>query len=303
MEPSRNLMYRAAILFFSLAPSFVLGLEGNRPTDSEAAPVRAFLTTNALSNDQIRELIRQASRHDLANEKKQRDYLYVKQERTSRRNGKGELESVESRTFDVMFLYGEPLERLIARNGQRLSDKEAAKEEEKVQKLMDKRKNESEADRQKRLHTQEKDRQEAREFVLEIADAFDFRLAGVESMDGRETYVIDAEPRPGYRPLRKQAHILLKFRFRVWIDKAERQWMRLDAQFFDTVSFGWFVVRLHPGSCVSLKQTRINNEVWLPRHVNVKIDARVALLKNVKEDIDVAYSDYKKVRVDTRILP
>jgi hypothetical protein len=89
----------------------------------------------------------------------------------------------------------------------------------------------------------------------------------------------------------------------VWIDKAERQWVRFDAHFIDTLSFGWFVVRLHPGSYVSLKQTRINDEVWLPRHVNVKIEARVALLKNFKEDIDVAYSDYKKVRVHTRILP
>jgi hypothetical protein len=79
--------------------------------------------------------------------------------------------------------------------------------------------------------------------------------------------------------------------------------VRLDAQFIDTVSFGWFVVRLHPGSCVSLKKTRINDEVWLPRHVNVKIEARVALLRNFKEDIEVAYSDYKKVKVNTRILP
>lgn len=302
-EPGRNLMRGTAILLLSLAPSFVVGLEKKGPTDSETASVGASRLTIPLSNDQVRELIRQASEHDLVNEKRQRDYAYVKQERTIRRNGKGEQQSVESRTYDVMLLYGEPVEHLTARNGQRLSVKEAAKEEEKIQKLMDERKNESEADRQKRLQTLEKDRHEAREFVREIAEAFDFRFAGVESIDTRETFVIDAEPRPGYRPYRKQAHILTKFRFRVWIDKAETQWVRFDAQFIDTVSFGWFVVRLHPGSCVTLKQARINDEVWLPRQVNVKIDARVALLKNFKEDIDVAYSDYKKVRVDTRILP
>jgi hypothetical protein len=296
-------MRRTAILLLCLAPSFVLGLENRRPTDSEAASVRASRPTIALSNDQVRELIRQASEHDLVNEKKQRAYTYVKHERTSRRNGKGELHSVESRTYEVMFLYGEQVEHLVARNGQRLSDKDAAKEEEKIQNLMNKCRNESEADRQKRLQTLEKDRQESREFVREIAAAFDFRFAGVESIDAREAYVIDAEPRPGYRPNRKQAHILPKFRFRVWIDKAETQWVRFDAQFIDTVSFGWFVVRLHPGSCVSLKQTRINEELWLPRQVNLQIEARVALLKNFKEDIDVAYSDYKKARVDTRILP
>jgi hypothetical protein len=201
-----------------------------------------------------------------------------------------------------MILYDEQVERLIARNGQPLSERDAAKEEEKVRKLMEKRKNESEADRAKRLQEEDKKRQEAREFVREIADAYDFRLADVESLQGRETHVIDADPRPGYRPQRKVAKILPKFRFRVWIDKAETQWVKLDAQFIDTVSFGWFVVRLQPGSRVLIEQTRVNDDVWLPQHVHVKIDARVALLKSFRGDIDVAYSDYKKFRVDTRIL-
>ena len=52
-----------------------------------------------------------------------------------------------------------------------------------------------------------------------------------------------------------------------------------------------------------IDQTRINDEVWLPRHVALKVDVRVALLKNFNVEADVTYRDYKKFRTDTKIVP
>ena len=59
--------------------------------------------------------------------------------------------------------------------------------------------------------------------------------------------MIDADPRPGYEPHMKDAKFLPKFRFRVWIDEAEKQWVKLDIQCIDTVSVGLFLLRLHKG--------------------------------------------------------
>ena len=198
---------------------------------------------------------------------------------------------------------GEQVRRLIARDDKPLSEKDAAKEEEKIRKLTDKRKNENEEQRKKRLETDEKDREDARNFVGEVADAYNFRLIGIENLDGRETYVIDAEPRPDFQPHLKEAKILPKFRFRAWIDQAESQWVKLDAECIDTVSVGWFLARIHKGSRLLIDQTRINDEVWLPRHVAIKVDVRVALLKNFNVEADVTYRDYKKFRTDTKIVP
>ena len=47
----------------------------------------------------------------------------------------------------------------------------------------------------------------------------------------------------------------------------------------------------------------MNEEVWLPRHVSLKLDARLALLKGLNMAEDVTYRDYKKFRTDTKILP
>ena len=63
------------------------------------------------------------------------------------------------------------------------------------------------------------------------------------------------------------------------------------------------VARLHKGSCVVFGQTRVNDEVWLPQHMAVKLDARVALLKEFNIEQDVTYRDYKKFRADTKLVP
>ena len=194
----------------------------------DASASASLAATTQLSQDQIRDLIREAAAKDIENDKKQRDYTYIQREDEHKLDGKGEIKSRESRTYEIMVLYEEPVRKLIARDDKPLSDSDARKEDEKVQKIIEKRKKENDSDRRKRLEKQEKDREEARQFVKEIADAYTFRFAGEENVDGRETEVIDGDPRPGYEPHMKDAKFLPKFRFRVWLDRAEKQWVKLE---------------------------------------------------------------------------
>lgn len=258
--------------------------------------------TTALTPEQIKGLIQQVAEKDIENDKKQTNYTYVERQEEHHLDGKGTVKSTESKTSDVMMIYGEQVERLIAKNDKPLSAKEAAKEDKKIQKIIDKRKSETEEERRKRLRSEEKEREHAREFVRDVSEAYNFRLVGIDRIEGRDTYVIDAFPRPDFQPHHKDAKLLTKFRFRVWIDIAEKQWIKLDAECIDTVSWGLFVARIHKGSRVLVETTRVNDEVWLPKHVDVKFGARVAMLKNFNEDIDLTYRDYKKFRTDARIV-
>src|SRR5882762_2906505 len=198
-----------------LASLFLMLLLSFSGFTQEGAVTPDLARTLHLSQDQIRDLIREAAERDIENDKKQRDYTYIQREEEHKLDGQGQVKSSESRTYEIMVLYEEPVHKLIARNNQPLSDSDARKEDEKVQKIIEKRKNESESNRRKRVEKQDHDREEARQFVKEIADAYNFRLAGEENLDGRETVVIDAEPRPGYEPHMKNARFLPKFRFRV----------------------------------------------------------------------------------------
>jgi hypothetical protein len=267
------------------------------------APAPDSSSASALTQDQIRDLIRKTADNDMENDKKQRDYTYIQREEQHKLDGKGQTKSVEIKTSEILEIYGEQVERLVSKDDKPLSEKDSNKEEEKIQKLIDKRKNESDDERQKRLAKEEKEREEDHKFVLEVADAYNFHFAGVEMLDGREAYVIDGDPKPGYEPHLKQAKILPKFRFRAWIDKDEDEWKKVDIECIETVSVGLFIARIHKGSRIVIEQTRVNDEVWLPQHVAVKVDARIALLKGLNLDDDITYRDYKKFRSSSKIVP
>ncbi len=255
--------------------------------------------------EQIRDLLRRAEEKDLENEKRVRDYTYIEREELHKLDGHGgnpgKPKKIESRTWEILEIYSEPVARLTAKDDKTLSADEAKKEDDKIQKIIDKRKNESEGDRRKRLHKEEKGREEDRKFVLEIADAFNFRLLGSEALDGRDAWVLEGEPRPGYEPRSRDARMLSKFKGRIWIDKADAQWVKLDITAIDTVSYGFVLARIHKGTHIVFQQIRVNDEVWLPKQVEIHLDARVALFKAYDEDIELIFHDYRKFRADTKM--
>ena len=257
--------------------------------------------SGAVPPEQIRELLQRAEENDLKNDKRQRDYTYIERVERHELDGHGGVKKTETRTLEVLQIYGEEVERLTARDDKPLPAGEAKKEDEKIQKIIDKRKNESEDDRRKRLAKEEKGREEDRKFVLEIADAFNFRLVGSEVIDGRETWVLEGDPRTGYEPKNRNARMLSKFKGRVWIDKSEAQWVKLDITAIDTISVGFVLARIHQGTHLIVELTRVNDEVWLPKRVQLHFDARVALFKSFDDDVEQTYRDYKKFRSDTKI--
>jgi hypothetical protein len=256
--------------------------------------------SGTVPQEQIRELLRRVAEKDIENEKRLRDYTYIQREEEHKLDGDGKVKKVESRTSEVLVVYGEHIERLIAKDDKPLSADEAKKEDERIQKITDKRKNESESDHRKRIEREEKEREDGRKFVREIADAFDFRIAGSELIDGRDTWILNAEPRPGYQPKDRESKMLPKLRGQIWIDKAETQWTKFDLTTLDTISFGLFLARIHKGTRIVVEATRVNDEVWLPKHVSLHVGVRVALLKNFNEDIEQTFHDYKKFRTDTK---
>jgi hypothetical protein len=263
------------------------------------------LTTGAdgkLSQEQMRQLFRVVADKDIENEKQERDYTFIDREVENKLDGKGQIKSTEVKTYEILAIYGAPVRRLIEKDDKPLDAKQAAKEEEKIQKVIDKRKNESDEDRKKREEKEVKEREDGRKFVREVSDAFDFKLVGTEEVSGREAWVIDGEPRPGFEPHMKESKFLSKFHGRVWIDKGDLQLAKMDIEAIDTVSVGWVLARIHKGTRVMLEQTRVNDEVWLPRHLSFKVDARVALFKGFNVNGEQEFRDYKKFRTTSKIV-
>src|SRR5579863_935580 len=215
------------VVVLVLSATLVAGHEGSQANSAgTSAPVQKTVAAAEgpaapLTQDEIKALIEKASGNDLANDKIQRDYTYKQREEEQDLNGKGEVKSTHSTTSEVLMLYGSEVDRVIAKDDKALSAKDAAKEDKRIQKIIDEREHESDSQRKKRLEKEEKDQEESRQWVREIKDAYNFTSAGVENVDGREAYVIDGTPRPGFQPHLKYANYLSKFRFRAWIDKQD----------------------------------------------------------------------------------
>src|SRR5215467_9679290 len=155
---------------------------GQQAPDRSVTPVLDLTpdANGALSQGQMRELFRVVAEKDRANHKLQRNYTFIEREVENRLDGKGKTKSSEVKTYEVLEIYGEQVERLIEKDDKPLSAKDAAKEEEKIQKIIDKRKNESEGDRRKREARAEKEHEDERKFENEVADAYNFKLVGTD---------------------------------------------------------------------------------------------------------------------------
>jgi len=294
----------ASLIFAQNTPaSEPLGASAPRLSDAaKTASPSLPEVPGLLSQDQIKDLIQKVAANDIENDKKQRDYTYTERDVENTLDGNGQTKSVETKTYEVLNIYGDSVQRLIEKNDKPLSAKDSAKEEEKIQKIIDKREKESDKDREKRAKKEAKDREEGRQFEREIADAYNFTLLGSELVGGRETWAIQAEPRPGFVPHMKYANYLPKFHGRMWIDKADLQLAKLDVECLDTVSWGGFLARFHRGSHFMMEQTRVNDEVWLPRQLDFKVDVRLALLKTFRVNEEQTFRAYKKFRTDAKIV-
>jgi hypothetical protein len=270
-----------------------------------AAQPKLDLTPDAsgnLSEEQMRELVRAVGQNFQTNYRKRRDYTYIWHDVDRKLDGKGQVKSTESKTYEVMRLYGEPVIRLIEKNDKPLTREESAKEEERIQKLADKRKNESDEQRRKREAQEEKTREKDRAFVSDVAEAYNFRFVGSETLNGRDAWVIAGEPRPDFHAQENEDGWLAKLHGKLWIDKSEMQLVKVDVSVVDTVAFGWVLARVHAGSHLVYEQTRVNDEVWLPLHYEGNIGVRVFVFKNDNEEAEGTYRDYKKFRTSTKII-
>jgi len=79
------------------------------------------------------------------------------------------------------------------------------------------------------------------------------------------------------------------------------QGARIEIEAVDTIAFAGFLVRLEKGSRIIVEQTRVNDEIWLPRNVSVMAAARLLMIKSLNREMDFTFSGYKKFQADSQV--
>ena len=262
-----------------------------------------FLAPRAVAaEDAAREIVRRGTLKDQLNWQLARNFTYIRRTVERDLDGNGQVKSTEAKTVDVSILFGERYRRLIRKNDQPLDPSDEDKEQNKLNKFVEERQHESEQAKAKRMAKVAKEREKQREFLREVPDAFNFKQLADGVVDGKPVFVIEADPKPGYSPQLDEAKILKKVRAKFWIDKSEYQWVKAEVETLDTIAFGYFIVRVERGSHFAFEQMRVNNEIWLPKHQHQTFAGRIGLIKKVRMDVDVTYSNYRKFTSDSRII-
>ena len=280
-------------------------MKRNLPRPTSERTVRLLLTllvaVAALAQDP-REIFRRSVEKDQNNRALRQQYTHIERGTEKEFDKNGNVKSTVTTVRDVTILYGHPFSRLIEKNGKPLTAAEEQKQKERLDKFTAKWANETPADREKRRAQRETNRQKNDAFLREIPEAYDLTLVGEEKVDGKDAWVIQAEPHPGYRAKLDGAKYFAKLRGKVWIDKAEYQWVKAEAETIDTISFGLVLFRLYKGSRLQFEQMRVNDEVWMPKMEHVTAGGRLGIFVKASIDQTTTYENYRKFQTDSKVV-
>jgi hypothetical protein len=212
-------------------------------------------------------------------------YIYMERDEDRRLDSAGQVQSQNVDVTKMTLVNGIRFEELMEHNGQLPSADDQKKRDVDIEKL----KHETTAEQTERLR---KD-QENRSFLHVLLEAFDFRLVGVEIVDGRPAYVFDATPHPGYHASGKYGKLLARVQGKLWVDKQDFGWVKVDGEVTQSFSMGLFVARVQRGSHILLEQICLGDAVWVPKRLEVRASAKILFLKSLELEKILTYSDYR----------
>jgi hypothetical protein len=214
------------------------------------------------------------------------EYVFVERDEDRRLDSQGAVKSQNVDVTRMTLINGIRFEQLMERNGQLPSAEDLKKGAQDLEKL----KHETPEQRAERLR---KDK-ENRSFLQDLLEAFDFHLIGEEIIGGRPAYILKATPHPGYHAHGLYGKLFSRVEGRLWIDKQDFGWVKVDGEVTQSFSIGLFVARVNRGSHIVLEQTCVGDAVWVPQRLEVRASARILFVKSLDMDRILTYSDYRR---------
>ena len=246
-------------------------------------------------------IVQQSLQRELMNARLLDNYVYEAKESTTTYDVSGHPTKSESKVTEYLWVDGSRYKRLVEENGKPLSGGPALREQRKLDEEMARRRHESAGDREKRLADDVRRRQESRQTRDEVIKAFNFRLLGEEIVGGVKCWKVAADPKPGYVGQTRISKMFPKMRGIIWVHQQGFEWLRVEVETLDAITFGGFLAKLDKGARFNLEQMRVNEELWALRQLNTRVTAR-ALIMRFNQGQQIDFRNYRKFSAQSRIL-
>lgn len=131
--------------------------------------------------------------------------------------------------------------------------------------------------------------------MSEMIHAFDFTMGGLQVLNGRECYRLNANPKAGYVPHTRDTKVLAGMKGTLWIDTKDYQWVKVEASVFRPVSFGLFIAHVEPGTEFALDEAPVEDNIWEPVHFVTRVRSTILHFWSHNSTDDESFSDYQHV--------
>jgi hypothetical protein len=129
----------------------------------------------------------------------------------------------------------------------------------------------------------------------------DVRNERRELYRGDQTIVFDFVGRKDAKTHGMAEDASKKLQGTIWINEADHQVAHLEASFDDNFRLvGGLVATVQKGSNFHFDQAKVNGEIWLPTGGEGSMQARILLLKSLRQRFRERDYDYQRFKVDAQ---
>jgi hypothetical protein len=247
-------------------------------------------------------LMRQVEVNQRRAEAIEKDYLYREDSTLNERNKSGGIKKSEERAFEIFWIDGVRVARMVRKDNKDLSPDEIAKENARIDKEVAKakeRRSKADADGKE---TDSDGRNEIP--VSRILELGTFSNPRRILVAGRPTIIVDYTGNPNAKTHNPGEGMIKLINGIVCVDEQDNFIQHAEGHFIDNFKLGGgLVADVSKGTSFAATNTKINDEVWLPAHAEAHGHIRYLLFFSINGDATIQTSGYRKFRATTTILP
>ncbi|MGH9406660.1 MAG: hypothetical protein ACRD3D_12600 [Terriglobia bacterium] len=236
-------------------------------------------------------LLRQVERNQERLEQEREKYSFsdIEEQDDLSRDDKVKRKTVHE--YDVFFLHGYLVRRLVEKDGKALSASAQKKEDARVRKLVEKY--ERKAEKKSRPDDDGVG-------IAAFLRASRFTHPRWTGLAGRLVLEFDFEPNPNYRPKTFVERVVHTLSGEMWADAQAGEVVRLQARFDRSFRIdGGLLASLEKGTSVIAEQMLVGGSVWMPSYTSIHASGRLFLIKSERLNVTDRYSDYRIFHVES----
>ena len=266
-----------------------------------------FDPPGTLENFDLAALLAELTKNEEKLQERLSEYSFVQKVSERTFNGKGAVKKESQRIYEVFPTRGgRRVLKLISENGVPLAGEKLAGEERRAGKELTDAEEEFEKEQRKRQNVQPELEQRRRsdttpagggleqQAILTLLRTSDVYAPRIEFFRDREAIVVNFRPRAGFKPRDFNESVFSKLAGTAWIDKEEKQIIRLETIVTENVKLGGgLLATFRKGSAIVFERTKFG-EVWLPKLFQANASARFLLIAGLDASSETEYGSYNR---------